>query len=231
MPAKRGMIRGLVVINLSKGSAGNPLSISPDLWYGVSDKFTLGLVHSFVGETGIVGIPGTSLCFGDQCSDVYNGFGIDGRYTLKSSKSLALAFDGGLIAKNLSPFQLALKVGVTGRFRASSKLAIEFSPNLFFGITKREVAMTAGNKETLTVPLTAIYAATPKVGLMVQLGLILPFSNTGDFYLIPVSLGGTFAVNKQLSLEAAFSLPAISGGGTVTGFDFRTFTLGGGYAF
>ncbi len=233
MPAKRGLVRALLDINLSSGLAGDPVSLSPDIWYGIDDKLTVGLVHSFVGETGIVGIPGTSLCFGDSCTDVYNGLGLDARYTLAAQDKLAVAFDGGLIVNEIDPFELALKVGAVGRYRAATKLAIDFSPNVFVGLTQRDGAvMTSGNKEVLTVPVTGVYDASDNIGVMAQLALLLPINVAGDFYAIAASLGGTYAVNRQLSLEVAFTLPALAGGKALqTGVDARTFTLGGAYAF
>src|SRR5262245_1697219 len=99
MPAKRGMLHAFVGINLSKDTAGDPISISPDLWYGVNEKLTVGLVHSFAGATGIMGIPGTSLCIsGDFCeSNFYNLVGADLRYTVKDGTT-SIAANGGLYA-------------------------------------------------------------------------------------------------------------------------------------
>lgn len=237
MPAKRGMIRGVLGINLSVDVAGDPISFSPDLWYGINDKLTVGLVHSAVGETGIVGLPAaTSLCIsGDFCTDVYNGFGLDLRYGIKSDETLAVAFEGGLIATDFDPTRFVLKLGAAGRFRLAQKFALDFQPNVFIGITKREPDGTMGdpgNKEVLTVPITAVYAATPKIGVMTQLAMFLPFAAAADSYLLAFSLGGMYSVNKQLGIEAAFTLPALLGGEVLaTGVDARTFSLGGVYAF
>jgi hypothetical protein len=226
------MVRAILGINLSTDVAGDPISLSPDLWYGVNDKLTVGLVHSFVGETGIMGIPGTSLCIsGDACADVYNGFGLDARYTLKSTAKLAVAFEGGLIGRAIDPFTMVVKLGAVGRYRVASKVAIDFQPNVFIGLTEREPNMNAGNKEVLTVPVTAVFAVTPKVGVLAQLGLVLPFAES-DFYLVPFSIGGTFAINQQFSAELAFTLTALTGGeGVTTGTDARALSLGGVYAF
>jgi hypothetical protein len=233
MPAKRGMVRALLGINLSSESSGDPVSLSPDVWYGVNDKLTVGLVHTLVGATGIYGIPGTSLCLtGDACGDVYNFVGLDARYTLKSDAKMAIAFDGGLFMTALDPFQLALKLGASGRYRATKKLALDFSPNVFVGITEREGAvMTQGNKEVLTLPMSAVYEVNDKIGLMAQVALSLPFAEAGDFYFISYSIGGSYAVNKQLAIELAFSLPLAVSGSDAGGFDARTMTIGGAYAF
>ena len=236
MPAKRGMIRAVVDINLSTDVAGDPISISPDIWYGINDKMTIGLVHSFVGETGIVGIPvASSLCIGDACGKVYNGFGLDMRYGLKADKKVAVAFEAGLIALDLDPTRFVLKLGAAGRYRLAPKVALDFQPNVFIGLTKRQpdgMGNDAGNKEVLTVPLSGVFAVSPKASLMTQLALLLPFSAAADAYLVAFSLGGMYSVNKQIGIEAAFTLPAVIGGEfQQTGVDGRTFSLGGVYAF
>ena len=76
-----------------------------------------------------------------------------------------------------------------------------------------------------------LYAITPKISAALQLGVFLPFENTDTTYRIPLSIGGHYQVNESINVNLAFSLPAVAGGGLVTGFDARTITLGGTYAF
>jgi hypothetical protein len=244
LPVKRLYARAMLEIELSKGAAFDPVSLAPDVFYGVTPELTAGLVHSFSGATGIIGGTGSSLCFSDAC-DVYNGFGLDGRYHFRSG-TVAAAANFGLYANNIDPFQLALKLGLIGRYRPkpSSKLAVDFAPALFIGITEREPAAMGGasNKEVFSVPVTALYTAMPRLTAMVQLGLVIPFENIGDLYFVPFSIGASYAVNKQISVEGAFTLLRLLGGdgggggamgapGIPTGVDARSFTIGGGYAF
>jgi hypothetical protein len=233
LPGKRLYARASIEINLSSGSAFDPFSIAPDVFYGVTPDFTVGLVHSSVAGTGFIGGVGSSLCFGG--CDVYNGLGFDGRYHLKGG-NLAVAGNFGLYVGALDPFQLAVKLGAVGRYRPSpsSKLAVDFAPSLFIGVTEREPAVMGaeGNKEVLVIPATVLYTAAPRIVAMVQTGLILPFASAGDLYSVPLSIGGSYQVNKQISVEAAFTLLALLGGELrATGFDGRSFTIGGGYAF
>lgn len=233
LPTKRLYAQAAIEINLSKESAGKPFSLSPDVYYGVNRDLTVGLIHSARGSTGFIGGVGTSLCFTSAC-DVYSNVGLEGRYHLKSG-NVSAAASFGLFAGDFDPFRLALKLGAIGRYRPSptSKLAVDFAPSLVFGLTEREPVMmdAAGNKEVFAVPVTVLYTVTPQIVAMGQLGLILPFENAGDLYAVPFSLGASYAVDKQLSVDAAFSLPALLGGGEANGFDVRSFTIGGGYAF
>src|ERR1044071_2827536 len=58
-----GMVgaRILLDINLSTDLAGKPISLAPDLYYSVTDKLQLGLLHE--GPMGWQARPGLGLCF------------------------------------------------------------------------------------------------------------------------------------------------------------------------
>lgn len=236
LPAKRLYARAMLELDLSADSALDPVSLAPDLFYGVTPAFTVGLVHSSAGRTGLIGRAGGSLCLtGDRCDGVYNGFGLEGRYHLTAGK-ISAAASFGLDVRDLDPFLLAARLGVIGRYRPSpsSKLAVDFAPSLFIGVTEREpsVVGAGGNKEVLVLPATVIYAASPRLAVMAQTGLVIPFEAAGDLYFVPLSLGASYEVNRQLTVEAAFSLLHLLGGGALpTGADARSFTIGGGYAF
>jgi hypothetical protein len=240
MPPKRALVHVMIEMNLSADAAFKPFSIAPDLWYGASDKLTVGLVHSFLGATGIMGGFGSSLCLAGAsggCQGVYNNVGVDARYQLKDG-GFGVAFDGGLFVRDFDPFQLAAKLGIVGRWRPSpaSKLAVDISPNLFFGLTGRDGGGGMGdvtNKEVLTLPATLLYAAGAKLALAFQLGLVLPFENAGKTFFIPVSVGADYMLSKRASVDGAFTVLHLAAGDDAggKGFDVRTFTLGGGYAF
>ncbi|HWU90673.1 MAG TPA: hypothetical protein VN253_25580 [Kofleriaceae bacterium] len=235
LPAKRLYARASLELDLSTGTAFDPVSLAPDVFYGVTSAFTVGLVHSSLGGTGLIGQTGSSLCFTGACDGVYHNFGLDGRYQFTTGK-ISAAASFGLYAKDLSPFTLSAKLGVVGRWRPkpASKLAVDFAPSLFIGITQRDPAVVgaAGNTEVFALPVTAVYAVKPRISVMAQTGLFLPFETAGDGFFVPLSLGGSYAVNKQISVEAAFSLLHLLGGSAIpTGIDARSFTIGGGYAF
>jgi hypothetical protein len=237
LPKGRLLLDAFLEINLSDGAVFKPFSLSPDVWYGATDDITVGLIHSAVGASGFIGGVGTSLCLagtGGNCADVYPGFGVDVRYKLKNGE-LAWAADAGLYVRDFSPFQLAIKLGAVGRWH-KDKIAVELAPNLFFGVTNRDAStdpmvVSVANQETLNLPVTALYAINPKVSAALQTGLVLPFQATGDSYAVPLSLGGHYHLNESVNLNLALSFPALIGGGSQTGIDARTVTLGGTYAF
>lgn len=234
LPAKRAYVYANLAFDLSDGAAFDRISLSPDVWYGVNDKLTLGLVHSTMGRVGFMGGVGDSLCFGDGC-DVYRNVGLDVRYEVLRDPVI-LAVDAGVYVSAFDPFTLAVKLGVLGRYRPSptSKLAIDFAPSVFLGVTEREpgtVTVGTSNKEQLYVPITAWYAASAKLAIALQTGVGLSFESAGDTFAVPLTLGASYQVSKRVALSAAFTLTAVVGGDAVpSGIDGRTFTIGGGYA-
>jgi hypothetical protein len=237
LPAGRAFVQVFAEINLSTDQALKPLSIAPDLWYGVNDQLTVGLVHSNRGSTGFFGGTGAGLCLtgsDNGCGKVYNNLGIDARYHFYRSGGITMAADGGLFARSFDPFALALKVGATGRWQ-SGQLAVDLAPSIFAGLTERDPegevdVEVSSNKEIFLLPVTAIYAITPQLGAAVQAGVTVPFESTGDLWTFGMSIGAQYLVNEQISADLAFSLPLLAGGPDGAGADFRAITLGVGYA-
>jgi hypothetical protein len=229
LPAHKLVINGFFEANLSKKSAFKPVSLSPDAWYGVTDEATLGLVHSSVGTTGFVGGVGDSLCLSGKkngCVHPYPNVGLDLRYRLAAPFTL----DAGLIVRDTSdPFQVALKIGAAARWRFD-RLAVEVLPNLFFGLNNRSKGFQ--NKDWLFLPVTASYEVVDKVQVAVQTGLAMQWEKAGDNYSIPLAIAGRYQVTNELGVGLAFALPRlIAPSKTMHGFDARTLTLGGSYAF
>lgn len=235
----RLVVNAYLSIGLSDGAAFKPISVSPDLWYGVTDDITAAVVHSSVGTTGfmggggLAGLGGQSLCLSGSsngCSDVYSNVAVEGRYRLKMS-NIALAVDGGVVFQHVTdPMELGIKLGAVGRWR-QGQIAVEASPNVFVAITDRSVAGVTVNHDILNVPGTLLYTLNPTITLAAQTGIVLPLEDTGDAYAVPLSIGAFYKVNEQLNVTAAFSLPRLIAGGSPSGIDARSLTLGGTYAF
>jgi hypothetical protein len=241
LPGGKFFVQGFAEVSLSKDAAFEPFSIAPDLWYGVSDLITVGLLHSARASTGLYGGVGNGLCLtGEEggCPDVYGNIGIDGRYHFYRGSGITLSAEGGLFAGPFDPFTAALKLGVVGRWQSGS-LAVDLAPNVFVGLSEREpeegvdVAIGTNNKETLHLPLTALYLLSTQIGLAFQLGAVVPVEDAGELYTFGVSIGGQYMLSSRMMIDAAFSLPLLLKGDAYEGidaFDVRTFTLGFGYA-
>lgn len=229
LPKGRLLLSAFLEVNLSTDLVGKPISLSPDIWYGVTDDITVGLIHSAVGGSGIIGGVGTSLCLtgaDNGCANLYSNVGADVRYKLKNG-TLAYAIDGGVFVAdvNADSITLAAKLGVAARWH-SGPLAVETQPNVFIGLTNRASA----NEEVVALPATGLYTVAPKIDVAGQVAIVLPIADVGNLYFVGLSVGAFYHVNESLNASLAFSLPrlvAASGGGA----DARTLTLGGTYAF
>ncbi len=230
LPAGGLLITADLEVSLSKDAVGKPISLAPDIWYGVQDKLTVGLVHSTRGAFGLLGAAGDGVCLtgkSNGCAKVYDGVGADVRYQVHETAGdgLGVALDGGILATSFDPFALGLKVGAIAHLR-HGKLAVDVAPGLYLGLTKRD-----GNPDVLALPISLHVAAAPKVGVALQTGLLTPLDGAGDGFMVPLSLGASFAVTPKAFVGLTFSLPALLGGDAVAdGVDQRTLTIGGGYA-
>jgi hypothetical protein len=236
MPKGKLLLDAFLEMNLSTNESFKAVSISPDLWYGVTDDLTLGLVHSTTGGSGFIGGIDNSLCFGSQCSHVYPDVGIDARYRL----ARPLALDVGVYAVDTDPFELAIKLGIDGRW-TWNRLSLEVQPSFYIGVTNREpttkdamgntVPSGPTNTEDFYLPITLAYLVAPRVDIALQPGLVLPFTDAGSTWRLPVAIAARFAATPRFGLGLAFAFLDLVGGGDGTGADARSLTVGGTYAF
>ena len=205
LPAGALVVQIPVEVNLSSGAVAKPLSVAPDVWYGVMDKLSVGLVHSAFGTTGSFATTGgAGVCVTGEdngCGKVYDNVGVNARYGVLDGDFL-LAADVGVFARSLDPLALAAKVGVNGMM-AAGPLHIIFSPNIFIGFTERE----AGNEEILNIPVTFAIGLGSQLSVGLQTGLVAPLSGFADGIIVPLAAGVRFGLSPKLGFDAAFSLP------------------------
>jgi len=201
-------------INMSADAVAKPLSLAPDVGYGLSDDLTLALVHSRYAITGLRANAGGGLCLSGSdggCVAVYNNVGAEAAYDL-GQEGLGLAAVAGFHALNLDAGLHALKIGVRVRYPAG-KLAINAAPSLLIAVTKREDdAGNRLNKDTLWVPVQATYKATPEVTVGVGTGLKGPLSGFGDAWQVPLGFMVQYAFDKQLGVGASWVFGQLVGG-------------------
>jgi hypothetical protein len=235
LPEGRLLVQAYIQMSLSSDLVLKPLSLSPDVWYGLTEDLSLGLAHSAAGTGGLYGGAGTSLCLTGEdngCLDVYRNVALLGRYSLLDT-GVGLAAQGGLVIGALDPFTLSVQLGVAGRWEMAP-IAVVFQPSILIGITEREGVMdVGGNTEVITLPVAAMFDVMPELSVGLQTGVSLRLDDIGNTWVVPLSLGGRYLVTPAIWAELVFSLPAVvQGADTELGaFDTRTLTLGGGTVF
>jgi hypothetical protein len=218
-------IDGDLVVSLSSGAVGKPIQIVPNFYYGISDQLSVGLAHNPGAE--IFQTQGRGLCLtGDTggCAKVYNNLSLDSLFSFSRSSTMDIAFHGGLDFISLSdPTALSLRLGVKGKTMVGPMILV-FDPSISIGLTERDI-----NKESISLPVRLGFMATPELNLGLSIGLFgllnPPIGGFGDFYFVPLGVGGTYAVNSTLDVRAQFTLDRLIAGSN-GGADARTLSVG-----
>ena len=236
MPGGKILINAIVEANLGKSAVGEPFSIAPDIWYGASDKLTLGLVHSGRGQTGFLTGAGRGLCFGDKegvCATglgkIYTSVGAEARIGLtEGGFPFALAI--GAVAEAFKPeLVVSGKLGLIGRWQ-SNRVALELAPTVFAGITQRKVLDVSINEDVFSLPVTLFLKLSPAFAIALQSGISLTIEKAADTYVVPAAAGLAWWVSPKFSIDLAFGLTAVvDKDSTTKAFDGRSLSLGVGY--
>jgi hypothetical protein len=236
LPGGKFMLTAVVEANMAKGTAGKPLSVAPDLWIGVADRLSFGIVHSGRGATGFLTSFGTGLCFrgGGFCDSglgkVYTFSEADARIGLTQG-GFAVALVLGAQARAFDPdLVLSGKAGFLARM-GSSRIALELAPTAFIGITQRKIAGMDFNTDEFGAPVTIYLRIAGGFSLALQSGVTFTFKDIGNTWQIPAAAGFQWWLTPHISFDAAFGLAAVADSNDATkAFDQRSASVGLGYA-
>jgi len=208
-PAGTVTINGAIDLNLSKDAVLKPIFITPNIYYGINDQLTVGIVH---GSWEDIFRGGGGLCLGGKdrgCGKVYNNVTLDGLYSLLRQANFDLAAHFGFDFRDIDQNFLGLHLGVALKW-VSGPLAIMADPSLGVGLNKRD----AGNeKESITIPVRLGLQASPTVAAFLDTGIGGPTSNFSDYYQIPVGVGVLAAVAPIADVGAKFEFSNLAGKG------------------
>lgn len=212
-----------VEVNASKGAFGSPVSIAPDVGYGVTDTITIAVIHSTFATTGFRGGAGAGVCVADSCPRIYDNAGVEGvvavaRGTIDAAitgAALVTSFDRGWVAAKLGA---KLRV-TTGPWTFAS------APSVVIAITDRDG--DPPHRDRLFVPLVAlVQVATTPVSLGLGTGFKAPLDDVGDGYEIAAGALVQVAVAPGFVTGASWVHGKILGGDAAvppgtSGLDFR----------
>ncbi len=235
----RGMVEvsGALNVQLSDGSVGQPISIAPSVYVGVTDRLTVGVRH-------FVGLCVTGAANG--CPSVYDDLSLDALVALAHGgwadlaagaalnlaplhdPALGLSGEGRLVARfGAGPVALAvvptLSVGFTGRDDPRiGSIGFPLATTLVFGAPYR-----AQNREVLAVPASLELQLVPQVAAAVSAALVGALDPTsGTFFdhvtgplgfallVAPssrVDVGGSFTFLNLFGSSPSAALRALQG--------------------
>lgn len=231
-------LRTTLAADLSDGEAFRTVSFAPDLYYGVTERLSIGVVHTHFAtltpepdEVSPAGLgahaptapvvqPGDGLCLGDGCARVYDNAGVDVRLALGAMRGrIQLRAHAGMEAANFDPLRLGGRVGLTGRIRAGPA-ALLVDASVRVGLLRREV----GNDDVLSLPVALVLQATPSIVVELASGVYGPLTEVRAGARVPATLGLLYAVSSALDLGASVGFPALLGGDAAPGGSARAAT-------
>lgn len=193
---------------------GDPVVPSPDIWYGASDRLSLGLVHSESGRSGFWQA-GHSLCLlGESCGRPYKKVGALLRWSLVEGGA-PLILDAGLDFEALwSPTAVRAKLGVRGQYR-SGKVSIDYAPSFFLTAVADLVAGDFFNGDLipheLSIPVSVGYWVADTFVMSLQSGIRGDITQLSANYQVPVAFGGMLQMRRGFWLGGTLFFPDLAG--------------------
>jgi len=151
-----------LAINVQPRLIGDPTALSPDAWWGVLPRLTLGLIHSDASLDQIA-VSG-SFCVrqsSSTCAHRYKGSGIDVRYSALEGR-FALAPRLRAVIRDTDPVKPAMTLGALLRW-TRSRFAITGDPYLRVPLANAPL----GNRFAINLPVW--FAVQPATGWMIAL--------------------------------------------------------------
>lgn len=171
-----------------------PASFAHDLWWGVTQRWTVGVIHSSRSIDRIDAGAGTCLRRGiEDCSERWSNIGADARYLVRDDLALRARF----LVRDVAPWKPAITIGALYR-----RGFVTTDPYLRLGIANTD----EGNRAALVVPVWLAVTPGP-VTLALHTGVDGELVNWRDGWHVPVGAVVALAVTSQLAavVEAGFS--------------------------
>lgn len=206
-----------VVINASSNQIAKPISIPLDIYYGVSDRLTLGLSHS---GGSIQGVEPYDLRLGlcvtgqDGCERTYDNVGFDALFRLVSGL-VQVAAHGGIELRSIADWTLGVRAGVLIKAPLGLDLAILIDPRIIIGLTSPERPERPVGQERqerrhgLTLPLAIQYLTEAGIRLAAMSGIEI--TRVGESYTGYLGGLASVSVNEKIEAFASFTFNNLFG--------------------
>lgn len=191
---------------LPRSGLAHPLSLSPDLYYGITDRLTLGLIHS-AASMDLVDAR-ASLCLrGDftTCDHAYRGSGLDARWLWREGP-ISVAPRARLLLRDVDPMKPAITIGALARWNRGA-FAITSDPYLRLGIANRD----RGNRAALVVPIWLAAEVFARATLALHTGWDSELATWRDGWHAPMALEILVRATSQLDIGFSAGFPQAIG--------------------
>jgi hypothetical protein len=196
-----------VEANLATGELGHATSLAPDVWWGVTSRWTVGVIH---GRSSVDRFePGASFCLvkGDRflyggCDRSYVGGGLDVRWGALPW----LAPRVRLLVDHLAVWKPALTLGALTRWM-HGRWSISGDPYLQLGIANTD----RGNRAALFLPIAFTVQPTCRWALSAHSGWNSDLAVWTDGWHIPFALSVLARATEHVDLSAMVGFASLLG--------------------
>ena len=193
-------------VGIAPSYFAEPLAVSPDAWWGASERWTLGIVHSDPALA-IYDAAG-SVCVRPRpllCDAAYHGGGLAARWRARTG-ALEVAPEARLLVRDLDPWKPAVTLGALARW-THGRIAVIGEPYLQLGLAN----LDRGNRARLFVPIGLSVAPAPAWQLELRTGYDSELAVWRDGYHVPAYLAARFAATAHVELGAAIGFTSLLG--------------------
>jgi hypothetical protein len=204
----RGQVEGALTYesNMSLRLVRKPWSLAPDFAVGVTDRLTLGVVHSARGLSLVES--GFGFCLAEQGCErgAYDEIGIDSRWALVRRDGLALAARARFVSRSFDPWKPSLRLGALVRFHRG-RFAVVADPQLQLGVYHRDL----GNRDWLRVPVWLQVQPFCHVMLALRTGIEGELVTFADAFAIPMALELVVRPHPRADAALSYGFPGLLG--------------------
>lgn len=200
----RGVIEARLTLEYSlyERMVGKPLALAPDIWFGLTEQLTIGLIHSSQSVDRIGARSTFCLRKSDLlCDAAYQGSGLDVRYRLRDAP-LAVAPRMRLLVRDVDPWKPAVTFGALARW-SHGRFSITTDPYLRFGLANTD----QGNRAAFVLPVWFGVQPTCRWLVEIHTGADGDLAVLEDGWHMPFGLVVTARATPMIdiALEAGFS--------------------------
>ena len=189
--------------------------------YGVSDQINVGFNY-------LVGLGAV----GDNDFNAAGPLALWGGYQVKHDPKLSLAATADFTVNLDNTDDMAIHAGLGARYMVAPKIGVFTGAPYGPGPVGQHLSISLADSGPITfaIPVGGMFQATPELNLHLMTTLAtISISNSSTTIIgadvTPLSLGGLFAVNKNIDVQAEVGVPDLSG----DAFDLLIFQLGARY--
>jgi hypothetical protein len=188
-------------LELAPNLVGDPFSIAPDVWLGVTSRWTVGVIHSNASISRITHSNG--YCFRNPhgCDRTYHNAGVDVRYGVRTG-ALAVAPRVRFLVREVDPFKPAVTTGALVRW-TRGRWSITGDPYLRFGLANTD----QGNRTALFLPVEVAVRPIDRLAFALHTGYDSDLAVWHDGWHTPLALAvrGRIAAHVELGVLAGFT--------------------------